>query len=175
MTLHAGRPATGLGHYLRDMVYGANDGVITTLAVIAGATGASLPARVAIILGLANLVADGFSMGASNYLGLKSELEQKGESVRAEHPVRHGLVTLAAFVVAGAVPLLTYAAPRPFGAPDLAVAGALSALTLALVGGARARFVPRRRVVLAAEMVLVGGLAAAAAFGVGAAARGLLG
>ncbi len=61
------------GKYVGDLIYGANDGIITTFAVVAGAAGASLSAVVVIILGLANLVADGFSMGASNYLGKQSE------------------------------------------------------------------------------------------------------
>ncbi len=52
-------------HYLGDLVYGANDGIITTFAVVAGVAGAALPARTILILGFANLLADGFSMGAS--------------------------------------------------------------------------------------------------------------
>ena len=63
------RPSSGFGHYLRDMVYGALDGVITTMAILAGSQGASLSARIGLILGLANLIGDGISMGASNYLG----------------------------------------------------------------------------------------------------------
>ena len=75
------RPNSGFGHYLRDMVYGALDGVITTMAILAGSQGASLSARVGLILGLANLIGDGISMGASNYLGLRSEIEQSGGSL----------------------------------------------------------------------------------------------
>ena len=63
---------TGVGGYLRDFVYGANDGIITTFAVVAGVAGADLSARVVLILGFANLLADGFSMAMSNYLGEKS-------------------------------------------------------------------------------------------------------
>lgn len=63
------------GKYIGNFIYGANDGVITTFAVVAGATGASLPSSVVIILGFANLLADGISMGASNYLGEKSEID----------------------------------------------------------------------------------------------------
>lgn len=63
------------GKYIGNFIYGANDGVITTFAVVAGATGASLPSAVVIILGFANLLADGISMGASNYLGEKSEID----------------------------------------------------------------------------------------------------
>ncbi|KKR51077.1 MAG: hypothetical protein UT84_C0003G0072 [Candidatus Curtissbacteria bacterium GW2011_GWA1_40_16] len=61
------------GKYIGDFIYGANDGIITTFAVVAGAVGASLSPVVILILGFANIVADGFSMGASNYLGRRSE------------------------------------------------------------------------------------------------------
>jgi len=63
------------GIYVGDMVFGANDGIITTFAVVAGAAGAALSPGVIIILGVANLVADGLSMGIGNYLGKKSEKE----------------------------------------------------------------------------------------------------
>ncbi len=69
------------GTYIADFVYGANDGIITTFAIIAASAGADISASVILILGFANLVADGFSMATSNYLGIKSrrdfELEQK--------------------------------------------------------------------------------------------------
>lgn len=59
--------------YVRDWVYGGIDGAITTFAIVAGVTGGDLSARVVVILGLANVIADGFSMAASNYSGTKSE------------------------------------------------------------------------------------------------------
>ena len=59
--------------YLKDMVYGANDGLVTTFAVIAGVAGASLDPLVIVFLGFANLFADGFSMAASSYLATRSE------------------------------------------------------------------------------------------------------
>lgn len=63
------------GVYIGDFVYGANDGIVTTFAVVAGATGAALSPGIVIILGLANLFADGFSMGAPNFLAIRSEKE----------------------------------------------------------------------------------------------------
>ncbi len=63
-------------NYIRDWVYGGIDGAITTFAIVAGVVGASLSARVILILGLANLLADGFSMAASNYSGTKSEIDE---------------------------------------------------------------------------------------------------
>lgn len=65
-----------LGPYIHNIVYGGNDGIVTTFAVVAGTVGADLPAYIVIILGLANLFADGVSMAAGAYLSLKSEADQ---------------------------------------------------------------------------------------------------
>jgi len=74
---------TERGLYISDIVYGANDGVITTFAIISGAAGATLTPETIIILGLASLVADGISMGMSNYLAISSRLAyQKQERAR---------------------------------------------------------------------------------------------
>jgi vacuolar iron transporter family protein len=62
--------------YLRDWVYGGIDGAVTTFAIVAGVVGAELSNRVVLILGAANLVADGFSMAASDYSGTKTEHEE---------------------------------------------------------------------------------------------------
>jgi VIT1/CCC1 family predicted Fe2+/Mn2+ transporter len=62
-------------NYVRDWVYGGIDGAVTTFAVIAGVVGAELSTGTIIILGFANLFADGFSMAASNYSGTKTEVD----------------------------------------------------------------------------------------------------
>ncbi|MBT3834846.1 hypothetical protein HOF56_01210 [Candidatus Peribacteria bacterium] len=62
-----------LGEFLQDIVYGGVDGIVTTFAVVAGAAGADLAHYIVIILGVANLFADGLSMGIGNYLSIKSE------------------------------------------------------------------------------------------------------
>jgi VIT1/CCC1 family predicted Fe2+/Mn2+ transporter len=59
--------------YLRDWIYGGIDGVVTTLAVVAGVVGADLPSMVLLVLGVANLVADGFAMAAASYSGTQAE------------------------------------------------------------------------------------------------------
>jgi VIT1/CCC1 family predicted Fe2+/Mn2+ transporter len=59
--------------YLRDFIYGAIDGTVTTLAVVSGVAGAGLSNAVVVILGMCNLIGDGFSMAASNYLGTRAE------------------------------------------------------------------------------------------------------
>ncbi len=68
--------------YLRDFVYGAIDGTVTTFAVVSGVAGAGLNPKIVIVLGLANLIGDGFSMAASNYLGTRTE-EQLRDKARA--------------------------------------------------------------------------------------------
>ena len=62
-------------NYLRDWVYGGIDGAITTFAIVAGVVGANMSTRVVLILGAANLLADGFSMAAANYSGTKTEID----------------------------------------------------------------------------------------------------
>ncbi len=63
--------------YLKDFVYGAIDGVVTTFAVVSGVAGAGLQSEIVIVLGLANLLGDGFSMAASNFLGTRTEDQQR--------------------------------------------------------------------------------------------------
>ncbi|WP_298849839.1 VIT1/CCC1 transporter family protein [uncultured Ruegeria sp.] len=60
---------------LRDVVYGGIDGSVTTFAIVAGVAGAGLSSFVIVALGLANVLADGFSMAAGNYSGTKAELD----------------------------------------------------------------------------------------------------
>lgn len=79
------RLAAGVRHnYLRDFVYGGIDGAVTTFAVVAGTTGANLSPRIVLILGAANLLADGFSMAASNYLGTRAEQDDLRRLERVE-------------------------------------------------------------------------------------------
>ncbi len=62
--------------YLRDFIYGSVDGTVTTFAIVAGVIGAHLPGGIAVVLGLTNLAADGFSMAISNFLGTRAERQE---------------------------------------------------------------------------------------------------
>lgn len=73
--------------YLPDAVYGAIDGTVTTFAVVAGAIGADLSARVVLILGAANLFADGFSMAAGNFTATKAAADEA--ALLREQELRH--------------------------------------------------------------------------------------
>lgn len=72
------------GDVLRAVVYGANDGIVTTFAIVAGVAGAKLSADVVLILGVANIVADGLSMGMGDFLGSVSEEKFKQRQLRME-------------------------------------------------------------------------------------------
>ncbi len=65
--------------YLKSIVYGGLDGIVTTFAVVAGAAGAALQPHIALILGFANLAGDALSMGFGDYTSstAKKELELK--------------------------------------------------------------------------------------------------
>ena len=157
-------------HYLGNLVYGANDGIITTFAVVSGVAGAALEPRVAIVLGMANLLADGFSMGASNFLAIRSEeavLVTSGSLPREPFPARHGFATFLAFVLAGSVPLFPYA----FAAPDqrFRIAVVVTLLTLFVIGALRSAVTELRWWRAGLEMLIVGAVAAAVSYFVGAA------
>jgi VIT1/CCC1 family predicted Fe2+/Mn2+ transporter len=163
----AARPRLGrvASHYLPDLVYGANDGIITTFAVVSGVVGASLANTVVVILGLANLVADGLSMGASNYLARRSTSDD--ELVERREAGRHGLATTGGFVVAGVLPLVAYLLPFP-DASRFPVAVGIAAAALFAVGAARTLVTRRGLLRSGSEMLAVGSAAGAVAYLVGA-------
>ncbi len=222
------------GLYISDLVYGANDGIITTFAVISGAAGASLTPGTIVILGLASLIADGISMGLSNYLGISSKLEyQRQERLREEyevekfpekerdevreimqrwgvpdkymeeildavtadksrwvdlmmreelgiyedkdvHPMKHGLVTMIAFIIAGFLPLIPYLFGVP-GASQFTVSIAATAASLFIVGAARTFITGSNWLRSGLQMLSVGTLAAFAAYFVGSIVKDIFG
>lgn len=76
--------------YLGDSVYGSLDGIVTTFAIVAGSFGAGVGGGVIIVLGLANLIADGLSMSIGNYLSITSEQAYyEAEKAREEWEVNN--------------------------------------------------------------------------------------
>lgn len=76
--------------YLKEIVYGGNDGIITTFAVVAGFTGAqaqvsSIPIATVLLFGFANLFADGVSMSLGNFLSNQSEKDVYKNFKNKEH------------------------------------------------------------------------------------------
>lgn len=230
------RVYTAASHsYLGDAVLGAIDGAVTTFAIVAGVIGAELSSSVVLILGIANLFADGFSMAVGNFLGTRADAEsvhkkrvdeewqidvipegeiaevreifrQKGfdghvldeivevitsdrelwvnTMLREEHGLqidgpsawRAGVVTFVAFATAGAMPVLPFAVEaiwensvrEPFIWSTV-----VTAMTFFLVGAMKTLVVERPWLRAGIETLLIGGAAAAMAFAVGFALRGL--
>lgn len=231
------RLSAGMKHsYLRDFIYGAIDGAVTTFAVVAGVVGAHLAIGVVIILGLGNLFADGFSMAISNYLGTRADhqirhrtrrteemhikatpegereevrqlfagkgftgeqldmvvdvitadpkrwvdtmlTEEHGLALQGVSPWRAGWTTFLAFIIVGFIPLLPFVidlvAPGTFGASAFAWSAALTGLAFFIVGAVKSPFVDESWWRSGVETLIIGGIAAAMAFGIGAALRGL--
>ena len=157
-------------HYIRDIVYGANDGIITTFAVVAGVTGGALSPNAVLIVGTANLLADGLSMGVGNYLSIRShEGARAAQDLPEEEasPARHGLATFLAFATAGVLPLLPYA----FGGATSVRFGASIVVTFAalfVIGAMRSLVTVDRWETAGLEMLLLGAVVAGAAYGSGA-------
>lgn len=222
--------------YLRDFVYGAIDGTVTTFAIVSGALGAELSSGIVIVLGVANLIGDGFSMAVSNYLGTRAENQQRESARRAEEyqvrtvpegereeirqifadkgfegadlervvevitaeeqrwvdtmlkeelgltlegssPIRAGLSTFVAFMLAGLVPLLAFLvnllSPGLLG--NAAIWSAvMTGITFFAIGALKARFVQERWLWAGTETLVVGGAAAGLAFLVGMLLKGLV-
>lgn len=224
------------GRYIKDVVYGASDGMLTSFAVVAGATGALLSSTVVLILGLTNLLADGFSMAAGDYLGTRSEMEyarkeRERETMEVAHmpdgeteeirqifrkkglafnladklaeiitsdkkvwidvmmteelgiipnenlsPMRSALATFLAFVCAGFMPLLFFVLSYAYIITNVfALSAMTTGLSLFIVGALRAKVTRRNWLRSGLEMLIVGGAAAAVAYGVGYLLRTLVG
>jgi len=163
-------------HYVRELVYGANDGIITTFAVVAGVSGGGLPLRVVLIIGAANLFADGLSMGVGNYLSIRaheSVLRAQQQPEEEASPFRHGIATFAAFVMAGVLPLV------PYMIPDLhinrfALSVLFTMLGLFAVGASRALIANVTWWLGGIEMLSLGAFVAAVAYCSGAAVASLM-
>lgn len=162
--------------YIRDFVFAANDGVITTFAVVAGSQGAELKPEVVIILGMANLLADGISMAAGNYLSLESEADYKNSHSRKvkirSNLIAHAAVTFMSFVIAGLIPLL----PFIFSAENRFLFS-IAMVIIALMGLGVIRSIAVRKAYLRSvlETSLIGGTAAILAYAVGKALENLAG
>lgn len=160
-------------HYLGDLVYGANDGIITTFAVVAGVAGGELTYTAVLVIGAANLVADGLSMGAGNFLAIRAnESARQAESLPEEeaHPSKHAVATFLAFVAAGAIPLTPYLVPAMTDTRFVWSTG-LTFASLFAIGAARSTVTADRWWATGLEMLVLGIVVAAAAYGAGAAVR----
>jgi VIT1/CCC1 family predicted Fe2+/Mn2+ transporter len=166
-------PGDVVRHYLGDIVYGALDGLVTTFAIVSATVGAGRSAAVVIILGVASLIADAFSMGAANYLAIRSDAFAHGKDRGLAEPFKHGLITFTAFVVIGCLPLTAYLIPA-FSSSAYTISAAITGVALFGVGALRATVAAVRWFRSGLEMLTIGILAAGVAYGIGALLDGLV-
>lgn len=155
-------------HYIRDVVYGANDGLITTFAVVSGVAGGGLSSLAVLVIGAANLAADGVSMGAGNVLAIRADERARAAAGLPEleaFPWKHGLATMLAFMSAGIVPLLPYVAADIGG--QVYWSAAMTLASLFGLGASRALVTVDRWWRSGVETLLLGAVVALAAYGAG--------
>jgi vacuolar iron transporter family protein len=163
----------GQGKYIKNIVYGGIDGIVTTFAVVAGGSGASLPSGILLILGFANLIGDGFSMAFGDYVSSRAEneyLAKRGIAKKNDSLVTKSIYTFCAFVVFGFLPLLTYIISHSF--PDLKeynfiIACILTGITLFNLGALKVKFTGKNWIYSGLEMLILGGFSSATAYFIG--------
>ena len=168
--------------YLAEFVYGSIDGIVTTFAIVAGVVGASLSSAIVLILGFANLFADGFSMAISNYLSTKSEIElnkkhKHKHKHREKSPKKTALVTFIAFVIIGFIPLLSFVLAifiPSIEQNQFLYSTILTAIAFVIVGYVRGYVTEKSKTKSALETLIIGSIAAAIAYFVGYFLRGLI-
>lgn len=146
------------------------DGLVTTFAIVTGAVGAALSPGVILIVGFANVLADAFSMGASSYLSAVSENSINGHNRSGKKPLAKGFVTFNSFALVGLVPLLPFlaAAVIPSFSEYAVRTSIFATLTaFAAVGYISGSVLDKNPFFTAFRNVVIGGIAASIAFGVG--------
>lgn len=143
--------------HLKAVVMGGVDGVVTSFAVVAGASRVVDARGTVVVVGVSSLLADGVSMGVSEFLSSRSE---RAVSARDGDPRTLGLLCLASFVACGALPLAAFAA----GGGLLAAASA-AGVELLLLGGAQTARTREPLLAAAARTFALGALAGGVALG----------
>ena len=214
--------------HLGDFVLGGVDGAVTTFAIVAGSAGAGVSSGVALVLGIANVLADGLSMAAGNYLARRTETqrieqirqveemhideipegereeirqifirkgfedalldqiveiitrdrnrwidtmltEEWGLAIETISPIKSGVATFVAFLLAGLVPLLPLFVLSAENTKSIfPICATMTATTFFLIGWFRGKVTAQKPIVAAVETLLLGGIAAGVAYAVGA-------
>ena len=156
--------------YLKEFVYGGIDGCVTTFAVVAGATGAGLDSGIIIVLGFANLIADGFSMSVGNYLSVKSVMASNDNGACKKgnrSPYHTAAATFVSFIIMGFIPLLAYVLNyMKVLSPDslFLISVTLTMFSFILIGFFRSYVTNTSRLKSISETLFLGGIAALLAY-----------
>ena len=151
--------------FFPEFVYGGMDGLITTFAIITGAYGAGLDNSVIIIIGIASIFADAFSMGASNFVSQRSYCRIKhNHECKNNLPVKTAFSTFISFLVIGFIPILPFV--FQFANP-FTYSLTLTFLLFFLIGFAEGKISKSNPFKTGLSTLLIGIVAAAIAYGIG--------
>lgn len=152
--------------YLAEFVYGAIDGTVTTFAIIAAVSGAALSSTIILILAFANVLSDGFSMAASNYLSTKSEAAVNFQAdKKTKSPLKTATVTFVSFILVGSIPVVPFVLFYKTQSIDpFFVSALVTGLVFLLIGYIRGRVTGRSGLVAALETLIIGTIAALVAY-----------
>ncbi len=150
--------------YLPSLVYGGSDGAVTTFSVMAGALGAGLPPRIVIILGLANLFSDGFSMASADYLSEDSKVHNK-----KMESLKNAISTFFSFVLIGSIPLIPFLySLKNIGNKNIFFTSTILTIsTFVLIGYLRGSILNRNKLVTIMQSVIICSVSASVAYFVG--------
>lgn len=153
--------------YLGEFVYGAFDGCITTFAVVAGSVGANLDSSIIIVLGLANLLADGFAMSVGAYLSTKTNSATNLNN--SKNPFWVGGITYISFIAIGIIPILIYIIDYmyPIMYNLFFISSCLTVLGFLVIGLLKTYVNKSNPIKGVIETLLLGGIAAIVAYSVG--------
>jgi len=158
--------------YLGEFVYGGFDGCITTFAVVAGSVGANLDSSIIIVLGLANLLADGFAMSVGAYLSTKTNNNtnlDNNNNNNNKKPFWVGATTYVSFIAIGIIPILIYIIDyiHPISYNLFFISSCLTVLGFFVIGLLKTYVNKSNPVKGVIETLLLGGIAAIVAYSVG--------
>ena len=161
--------------YLKGAVLGASDGIVTTFAVVAGVVGAGFATEIIIVLGIANMVADGISMAIGDFLGERS-IARMHNTAGADG--KTSVITFVSFILAGSLPLIPYVIML-FGfeiaKENQFILSIIATMTaMFCVGSLRTYVIKGNWLRNGIEMLLVGSIAAVAAYTLGAYIEGFV-
>ena len=150
--------------YFPDFVYGGMDGLITTFAIITGAVGAGFSTKVVIIIGIASIFSDAFSMGASNFVSRRSACRIGTGSCEQKEPLKTAFSTFIAFFLIGFMPIFPFILHLAY---PLAWALTLTLTLFFFIGFAEGHLSKGRKLQTGFSTLLIGVVAAALSYGVG--------
>ncbi len=166
------------GAYIRELTFGVEDGLVSTLGFVVGMTTAAVSSRIIIIGGIAEVVAAGISMAAGTYLSIKSQAEffstikkkiRGGYDIHLENPPKAASIMFFSFIVMALIPLLPYFFLSAERAITLSVIGTIAALFI--FGSVKSLITKRSWIRSGVEMTAVGLIAALAGYLVGLVAK----